>query len=212
MNRIVGRLPSAYPSLRGNSPENVDRDVRTKLGDCGRVRRRSGNVEPVTIDKVAGRLDSPQDVVGGDMLAARLSTHASEHHHFRICLAGLSRGCPDELSVELRIPLEPLRLNVKDVCVSGSVGGKTKPQISLVLMFSVAVGRQNRDEVDGGRGKEQQASSMNKIGSLLQVSGRILLLFGRSEPPLFIVIHDSSHVAAQRVGLKRIADFIKALE
>jgi hypothetical protein len=53
---------------------------------------------------------------------------------------------------------------------------------------------------------------MNEIGRLLQIFGWILLLGGGSEPPLFIVIEDSLHVRAERVGAKRVADFLEALE
>jgi hypothetical protein len=61
------------------------------------------------------------------MLAARLSADAGEHGDFRVCLTGLRRGRPDELCVKLGIALEPLRLNIKDVCVSRGVCGKSQP-------------------------------------------------------------------------------------
>src|SRR5208282_3350481 len=66
----------------GELAENIDRSVRTKLRDCGRVFPRLGNIEPVAVDKIAGRVDSAHNVVGGYMLAARLCAEAGEHHDF----------------------------------------------------------------------------------------------------------------------------------
>jgi len=97
-----------------------------------------------------------------------LGTDAGEHDDFRIGRAGLRSGGADEGSVSLRIVLKSLRLNVDDVGIARGVACKTEAQIGVVLSFSVAVWRQNRDEIDGRRRQEQESARVDEVGGLLQ--------------------------------------------
>src|SRR5262245_36213809 len=109
--------------LSRKTTEDLDCDVRAKLGTARTIFRWPRNIEPITIDKIAGRGDGAENIIGCHLLPTRLRTDSGEHHDFWICLSGLRCRFADEIRIKLGITLRALCLNIEHVRIAGRVRG-----------------------------------------------------------------------------------------